>query len=263
MSIESITARERETLQLLARERLRNSLLAAISHDLRTPLASLVAMAESLTLAEAPIVGRFAALAHDIREVAVRMNCQVNNLLDMLRLPSGQVTLGCQWLPLDEAVGCALHAMGSVLHARRVRCALPSDLPLLYVDPILFDRVLCNLFENAAKYTPMDSPVEISAEAEADCVRILVDDRGPGLTKHREEAIFRMFERDCTKDAPGVGLGLAICRAIVEAHGGTITGESRSGGGARFAITLPHRSPPGRAAGDRFVRSSGIRRGGA
>jgi two-component system, OmpR family, sensor histidine kinase KdpD len=246
MSSESITAREREALHLLARERLRNALLAAISHDLRTPLAALVGMAESLTLADGSPERRYGELARGIREIAARVNSQVNNLLDMTRLQCGQVDLGCQWLPLEEAIGGALHAMESVLDARRVRTTLPLGLPLLYVSPVLFDRVLCNLLENAAKYSPASSPIEISAEAAADQVRIFVDDRGPGLTQHREEVIFRMFERDCKERAtPGLGLGLAICRAIVEAHGGTITGESRPGGGARFAITLPLGEPPG------------------
>ena len=242
---ESITERERRVLDLLARERLRNSLLAAISHDLRTPLAGLVSMAESLALADAPPAGRSAELARNIRDAAARMNTQVNNLLDMMRLRPGQVELGCQWLPLEEAVGCALRSAQGVLDARRVSTSIPSDLPLLYVDPGLFDRVLCNLLENAAKYTPAGSPVEISAERATDQVRIHIDDQGPGLAKQREQAIFRMFDRDCSDDAvAGLGLGLAICRAIVEAHDGTITGESRPVGGARFTITLPLGEPP-------------------
>jgi two-component system sensor histidine kinase KdpD len=224
---------------------LRNSLLAAISHDLRTPLAALVGMAESLALVDVSPAGRVGHLARNIREAAARMSSQVDNLLDMARLQSGRVDLGCQWLPLEEAIGGALHAMDSALDRRRVSTTLPPDLPLLYVGPALFDRVLCNLFENAAKYTPAGSPIEISAEATADQVRIFIDDRGPGLAKHREEAIFEMFERGCKQSAtPGVGLGLAICRAIVEAHGGTIIGQTRPDGGARFAISLPRGEPP-------------------
>ena len=245
MSSESITERERRALDLLARERLRNSLLAAISHDLRTPLAGLVSMAESLALTDASHEERHLELARNIRDAATRMNAQVNNLLDMMRLRNGQVDLGCQWVPLEEAVGCALRSTEGVLDARRVSASIPDDLPLLYVDPALFDRVLCNLLENAAKYTPAASPIEISAELATDQVRIYIDDRGPGLAKHREEAIFRMFERDCSDaGVAGTGLGLAICRAIVEAHDGTIVGESRVVGGARFTITLPLGEPP-------------------
>jgi two-component system sensor histidine kinase KdpD len=226
-------------------ERLRNSLLAAISHDLRTPLAALVGMADSLALGGDAPDGRRAELALNIREAATRMSSQVNNLLDMARLQSGEVRLARQWLPLEEAVGSALRAMAGALDACRVRTRLSPDLPLLHVDPVLFERVLCNVLENAVKYTPAGSPIEIAAEVAGDRVRIVVDDWGPGLPKNREEAIFQMFERGRKESAtPGVGLGLAICRAIVGAHDGTITGENRAGGGARFIIELPRDEPP-------------------
>ena len=226
-------------------ERLRNSLLAAISHDLRTPLAALVGMADSLAMMQPPGDSRQAELAGSIREAALRMSSQVSNLLDMARLQSGQVQLNLQWLPLEEAVGSALRAMEGTLDARRVRVALPPDLPLLHVDAALFERVLCNVLENAGKYTPPGSPIEIAAAVAGDRVKVMVDDHGPGLPKSREEAIFQMFERGRKETAtPGVGLGLAICRAIVEAHGGSITGQTRPGGGARFTIELPRGEPP-------------------
>jgi two-component system sensor histidine kinase KdpD len=126
-----------------------------------------------------------------------------------------------------------------------VKVALPSELPLLRVDPALFERVLCNLLENAAKYTPPGTPIEIGATADDERIRIVVDDHGPGLPKNREESIFQMFERGRKESAtPGVGLGLAICRAIVDAHRGTISGETRRGGGARFTIELPRVEAP-------------------
>jgi two-component system sensor histidine kinase KdpD len=234
-----------ETTVQMESERLRHSLLAAISHDLRTPLAALVAMADSLDIVLAGRVGRETELAQSIREAALRMSALVNNLLDMARLQSGHVQLNRQWLPLEEAVGGALRALQGTLDARRVRVKLPAELPLLHVDPALFERVLCNLLENAGKYTPAGSAIEVGATTAGDEVRIMVDDHGPGLPKHREEAIFQMFERGRKESAtPGVGLGLAICRAIVEAHGGHIVGETRPGGGARFTITLPRDEPP-------------------
>jgi two-component system sensor histidine kinase KdpD len=226
-------------------ERLRNSLLAAISHDLRTPLAALVGMADSLAMGAPGADGRPAEVARSIREAALRMNSQVNNLLDMARLQSGQVQLSRQWLPLEEAVGGALRAMTGTLDPHRVRTALPPDLPLLHVDPALFERVLCNLLENADKYTPAGTLIEIGASTVGEHIRIVIDDHGPGLPANREEAIFQMFERGKKESAtPGVGLGLAICRAIVEAHGGTIVGQTRPGGGARFVIELPRGEPP-------------------
>ena len=226
-------------------ERLRNSLLAAISHDLRTPLAALVGMAESLTMMQLPLASPELETAHRIRDAAMRMNSLVSNMLDMARLQSGPVQLNRQWQPLEEVIGTALKAMSSVLENRRVKVQLAGDLPLVDIDAVLFERVLCNLLENATKYTPPASPVDIGAQAVGDQVVITVEDVGPGLPKGKEAAIFDMFERGRKESAtPGVGLGLAICRSIVEAHGGTIRGETRPLGGARFTIELPRGNPP-------------------
>jgi two-component system sensor histidine kinase KdpD len=226
-------------------ERLRNSLLSAISHDLRTPLASLAALADSMGLTQPPPSGAQTQIVEAMRDAAMRMSSLVNNLLDMARLQSGQVQLNRQWQPLEEVVGSALKAMGSVLAARPLQVALPGDLPLLHIDAVLIERVLCNLLENALKYTPPGSPIEISASSGTDAVQVSVEDRGPGLPTGREEVIFEKFERGKKESATsGVGLGLAICRAIVEAHGGTIRGETRAESGARFSFSLPRGVPP-------------------
>jgi two-component system sensor histidine kinase KdpD len=233
------------TIVQMESERLRNSLLAAISHDLRTPLAALVSMADTLAMTAGGEGGRAGEIARAMREAASRMSSQVANLLDMARLQSGDVQLRRQWLPLEEALGGALRAMQGALDPSRVKVSLPADLPLVQIDPALFERVLCNLLENAAKYTPPHTPLSIGANVVGDRIRIVLDDHGPGLPAHREEAIFEKFERGRKESAtPGVGLGLAICRAIVEAHGGTIRGETRAGGGARFIIELPRGEPP-------------------
>ena len=226
-------------------ERLRNSLLAAISHDLRTPLSALVGMAESLAMMKLPGTPVELETAHRIKDAALRMNSLVSNMLDMARLQSGPVQLNRQWQPLEEVIGTALKAMSSVLEQRSVKVALADDLPLVDIDAVLFERVLCNLLENAAKYTQPGSPIDIAAEAAGDLVVITVDDTGPGLPKGKESAIFDMFERGRKESStPGVGLGLAICRAIVEAHGGKIRGETKPQGGARFTIELPRGVPP-------------------
>jgi two-component system sensor histidine kinase KdpD len=233
-----------DTTVQMESERLRNSLLAAISHDLRTPLSALVGMSDSLAMTAEPS-SRQAQIAQSMREASLRMSSQVSNLLDMAKLQSGHVQLNRQWLPLEEAVGGALRALNGMLDPQRVRTHLPADLPMIHVDASLFERVLCNLLENTVKYTPEASPIEIGAAVLEDRVKIFVDDHGPGLPKNREEAIFQMFERGRKESAtPGVGLGLAICRAIMGAHGGTITGENRAGGGARFIIDLPRGEPP-------------------
>jgi len=230
----------------MASERLRNSLLSAISHDLRTPLAALVAMAESLAATELPPASSAHETALRMKDAALRMNSLVTNLLDMARLQSGPVQLNLQWQPLEEVVGAALRVLQASLAQRRVSVRLAPELPLLHIDAVLFERVLCNLLENAAKYTPADSPIEIRAGVAGDRVEICVDDHGPGLPAGRETAIFDKFERGHKESAtPGVGLGLAICRAIVEAHGGTIFGLTRGDGGARFVIALPRGTPPG------------------
>lgn len=233
-----------DTTVQMESERLRNSLLAAISHDLRTPLSSLVGMSDSLAMTAEPN-SRQAQIAQSMRDASLRMSSQVSNLLDMAKLQSGHVQLNQQWVPLEEAIGGALRALTGMIEPQRVRSCIPADLPMLHVDAALFERVLCNLLENAVKYTPTGSLIDIGAEAVGDRVKVFIDDHGPGLPRNREEAIFQMFERGRKESAlPGVGLGLAICRAIVSAHGGTVTGENRPGGGARFTIDLPRGDPP-------------------
>jgi two-component system sensor histidine kinase KdpD len=239
-------------------ERLRNSLLSAISHDLRTPLAALVGLADSLALTRPPLAAQQQEIAQAMRQSALRMNALVANLLDMARLESGAVQLNRQWQPLEEVVGSALAAVAPALAGRPVHVALADDLPLLHLDAALIERVLVNLLENAAKYTPPGSAIEIRARADAGEVIVNVDDHGPGLPRGREEAIFEKFERGRKESAtPGVGLGLAICRAILQAHGGTISGQTRpggpAGGGARFTITLPRGEPPSDVGSDQAL----------
>jgi len=230
-------------------ERLRNSLLSAISHDLRTPLAALVGLADTLQLAQPPLLPAQAEVATAMHESAQRMNALVANLLDMARLESGGVPLRREWQPLEEVLGSALAACQPVLVRHPVELQLPDDLPLLHLDGTLIERVLANLLENAAKYTPPATPIRIAATALEQELRITVDDDGPGLPPGREEAVFEKFERGSKEQAaPGVGLGLAICRAIVQAHGGRIWGENRLQegrvAGARFVIVLPRGTPP-------------------
>jgi len=246
--IHYIDVAQKSTLQIES-ERLRNSLLSAISHDLRTPLAALVGLADTLTLTRPPPSEAQREIAASIRQSALRMNALVNNLLDMARLESGAVRFNLAWQPLEEVVGGALAACATTLAGRPLGVALADDLPLLQLDAVLIERVLVNLLENAAKFTPAGSAIEIGARAEGDRVVVTIDDHGPGLPKGREELVFEKFERGARESAtPGVGLGLAICRAIVNAHGGTIRGENRLAGervqGARFTIMLPRGEPP-------------------
>jgi two-component system sensor histidine kinase KdpD len=235
---------QKSTLQMES-ERLRNSLLSAISHDLRNPLASLVGFADTLQMTNPPPTPQQQELVAAMRNSAMRMNALVVNLLDMARLESGAVQLNRQWQPLEEVVGSALGASASMLEGHPLKVRLAPDLPLLHLDAVLIERVLVNLLENACKYTPSDTPIEIEAHADSENVLLSVNDRGPGLPSGREEAMFEKFARGKSESAtPGVGLGLAICRAIMQAHGGAIRGVTRSGGGASFILTLPRGEPP-------------------
>ncbi|KVH65117.1 sensor histidine kinase [Burkholderia cepacia] len=255
----------RDALVNMESERLRNSLLSAISHDLRTPLTTIVGFSSMLANGRAAAQGGDAAAAERfaqregelvdaIHDEALRMTGIVTNLLDMARLQAGSLQLKRQWSLLEETVGAALAACRRVLSRHPARVVLPADLPLLQMDAVLMERLFTNLFENAAKYTPPDTPLEIGAERVTDdglpFVRVHVDDHGPGLPAGMETRIFDKFTRGEKESAtPGIGLGLAICRAIVEAHGGKIGALNRTAPdghvtGARFWFTLPVETPP-------------------
>ena len=225
-------------------ERLRNSLLSALSHDLRTPLAVVYGLADTLAALPAlPEAGR--EMAQALQRESQRINAMVNNLLDMARLQSGAVQLRLQWQPVEEVVGSALQAMQPILGDHPVSTDLPADLPMINLDAVLIERVLCNLLENAVKYTPPGSQIRISAALQGRDLRLSVADNGPGLPPGREEALFEKFARAKSETStPGVGLGLAICRAIMQAHGGSIRAEPAPGGGAAFVLTLPLGTPP-------------------
>ncbi|ALG67657.1 two-component system sensor histidine kinase KdpD [Beggiatoa leptomitoformis] len=225
-------------------ERLRNSLLSALSHDLRTPLTALVGLSESL-LRSKPLTEVQQTLSAALHKEALRMSQLVSNLLDMARIQSGEVKLNLQWQALEEVVGSALRASDSFLGQHEIQLRMAQDLPLIPIDAVLIERVLCNLLENASKYTPAGSRITITAEVGHDFLDVAVNDNGPGLPVGKEETIFEKFTRGERESAtPGIGLGLAICRAIIEAHGGTIRARQVLGGGASILFTLPLGTPP-------------------
>jgi two-component system sensor histidine kinase KdpD len=176
----------------------------------------------------------------------MRMAQLVDSLLEMARLQAGAVTLRRDWQSLEELTGSAIAAVASLLGGRDVQAEIPPDFPLLYCDAVLIERVLVNLIENARRHTPAGTPVGISAAVGAEVAEVSVWDDGPGLPPGDPERLFAKFMRgDKESSVPGVGLGLAICRTIVEAHGGTIRAENRREGGARFVFTLPLATAPG------------------
>jgi len=222
-------------------ERMRNSLLSAISHDLRTPLAVIAGSASTLVEGAAALPeSKRKEMAQAIYDQARQMTQQVNNILDMTRFQIGAPQLNRQWQPLEEIVGAVLNRMQAGLQGRKVAVDLPEDLPLVLVDGALIAQVLSNLLENAVKYTPPGSPIEIEAWAAGDEITVSVVDRGPGIKPGDEERVFEKFHRGEPEGAVGgAGLGLTICRAIVEAHGGRIWAENRFVGGTMFCFTLP------------------------
>ncbi|MBK7581610.1 MAG: sensor histidine kinase KdpD [Myxococcales bacterium] len=225
-------------------EEMRSSLLSAVSHDLRTPLASITGAATSLRDDANLGIETKAELVESIVDQAERLEHLVANLLDMTRLESGGFALRRDWVPLDEMIGSALTRLEVRLGARKVMVSIAADVPLVSVDPVLFEQVFVNLFENAVKYTPAGSPIEIDARSDGERVEISVIDHGPGLPSGAETRVFDKFYRGPHIGVSGAGLGLPICKGIVEAHGGTIGAETRSSGGAVFHISIPRGGTP-------------------
>jgi two-component system sensor histidine kinase KdpD len=184
-------------------------------------------------------------LANALRDEARRMSTLVANLLDMARIQSGGVKLNLQWQLVEETIGSALRACRWQLGTRTVGTRIPRGLPLVRFDATLLERVLCNLLENAGKYTPPQATVTITARTEEGELRVAVCDDGPGLPAGQEDALFEKFVRGQQESSiSGVGLGLAICRAIVEAHGGRMRAWNQLDAGACFEFSLPLGEPP-------------------
>jgi len=221
-------------------ERLRNTLLSSVSHDLRTPLTVIAGSASSLLEGEGSLDPQTKReLSQTIYEEAKRLDRLVHNLLEMSRLQSGQVKLNQEWHVLEEVVGCALAQLEAQLQDYPVVINLPPDLPMVRIDALLMERVFINLLENAAKYTPAQTPVEISGRMGDKELLVEVADRGPGLAPGDEELVFEKFYQASAGSTRGVGLGLTICRNIIEAHGGRIWAANRPGGGTVFSFTIP------------------------
>ncbi|WP_312998009.1 two-component system sensor histidine kinase KdpD [Leclercia sp.] len=241
----ALTASEEQARLASERESIRNSLLAALSHDLRTPLTVLFGQSEILTLDLAAEGSRHAPQASEIRQHVLNTTRLVNNLLDMARIQSGGFNLKKEWLTLEEVIGSALKTLEPGLGGRHIALDMADPLALIHVDGPLFERVLINLLENAGKYAGSRAQIGIHASVTPEQLQLEVWDTGPGIPAGQEQAIFDKFARGNKESAiPGVGLGLAICQAIVEVHGGSITAHNRPEGGAGFCVTLPRDTPP-------------------
>jgi two-component system, OmpR family, sensor histidine kinase KdpD len=226
-------------------ERLRSSVLSSLSHDLRTPLTGLVGMADAMALAAGQENETIHNSAVAIRDQACAMSHLLGNLLDMARLNAGKVKLRKDWRLFEDVIGSAIKLLKPALAQHPVKVMLATDLPLVEFDDVLLERVLCNLLENAAKYSPAGQTIEVLGFVEGGCVCLSVHDHGQGFPTEQTESLFHMFTRgEAESSTPGVGLGLAICRAIVEAHGGTIKAANHQKGGACVTLCLPLGNPP-------------------
>ncbi len=231
----------RESNSKMQAESLRNSLLSSISHDLRTPLATIIGAASTLD-ADFERLNAEARrnLVKAIQGEAYRMSDLTTKILQMARLEAGEVVLNRQWYEAEEIIGSALRRLENNLTQRHININMAHSQTLIFVDAVLLQQVLINLLENADKYSATDLPIDISLGVETGNLLISVADRGPGIPSALQEKIFAKFYQVHAESAQsGVGLGLSICRAIVEAHQGSIAVENRCGGGAVFKLRLP------------------------
>jgi two-component system sensor histidine kinase KdpD len=219
----------------------RNTLLASISHDLRTPLSAIASAGSIVAQTQFALdVYRRTTLGRLIEDKARDMSDLLSNVLDLVKLESGSEVVNRDWHMLGDLVGLAIQRNESRLSGWDVYIDIPDELPMVSLDATLFVQLLSNLLENATKYTPPGTRVDISAAWNAAGVRIVVQDNGPGWGKTDPERLFEKFSRGQVEStATGVGLGLTICRAIARLHGGEIRATANREGGARFEIDVP------------------------
>ena len=223
------------------RAALRNTLLASISHDLCGPLSAIAGAGSLVAQSDGSLDRhRRKTLGHLIEEKARDMSGLLSNVLELMRLESGSGGLQADWQALDELVGSAIGGLEHRFGGRKITVAIPEDCPPVFLDGHLTVQLLSNLLENAVKHTPASTAIVIRVTARSRDVVIVVEDDGPGFGGRDPELLFEKFERGQKEShVSGVGLGLAICRAIVHLHGGTIRAGNRVGGGARFELTFP------------------------
>ncbi|MEO8478623.1 MAG: DUF4118 domain-containing protein [Gemmatimonadota bacterium] len=240
---------ERAQIEIEA-ERLRTTLLSSVSHDLRTPLAAIEGAAGTLLLEPASDIPADVRvrLLRTIHDEADRMNRLIGNLLEMVRLESGVVPVHATWQPVEEVVGTARHRVAERIASHPLTVALAHDLPLVFIDELLFEQVLVNLLDNAIRHTPVGTRIDIRGRVAGTQLEIEVADRGQGFTPTALGTDFSSFARGgMHEDRPstaGLGLGLSICQGIMIAHGGTIRVRSRAGGGTALNLRLPLGDPP-------------------
>lgn len=224
-------------------ERLRSALLSSVSHDLRTPLATIAGAATALQAGSTLSEGARAEMVDSIVKEAEHLNDLIANLMFATRLEAGGVELRREWISVEEIVGSGLSRLREALKNRPFQTRIPTDLPLMHVDNALLPQVIHNLVDNALRYTPAGTPIEVSAWMTETSIVVRVADRGPGLTDDERAKVFLRFYRGRaarpTGERSGIGLGLTICEGIIKAHGGRMWAEPHTPGGVAFMFSLP------------------------
>jgi len=225
-------------------ERLRTSILASLSHDMRTPLTSLVGLADTLAQQKSPPEQVVTETATEIRDQALSMHHMLSNLLEMARLKANDVRLNKEWQPIDEVIGSSARLLAGALSGHPLEIRIPPELPLVNFDAVLLERVICNLLENAIKYSTPGTPIQLDVALRPERLEVSVSNQGTGFPVGRCEAVFDLFVRGETESSKGgTGIGLAICKAIITAHEGQISAENIPGG-ACVRFSLPLGIPP-------------------
>ena len=225
-------------------ETLRNTLLSSVSHDLRTPLAAITGASSTLLQPDITLDNDSRnELMKTIYEEAEHLNEIIRNVLDITRLESGAIIVKKEWQSIEEIIGVVLNRLSEKLKDHPLSVSLSADLPLVPFDALLIEQVMMNLLDNAVKYTPRETPLDLFATLKENSMLVELADRGPGIPEGEEKRIFEKFVRGSASKG-GIGLGLAICRTIITAHGGDIWAENRPGGGAVFRFTLPVTGKP-------------------
>jgi len=235
----ALSARRAAVLQ--ETDKLQRALLNSVSHNLRSPLASVLGVLNTI-LEDGSLLNPLTqhSLLETAREEAVRLDGLVRNLLDMTRLEGGSIRVKTERCDLHDVVAAALHQLGAAADGRAVSVSIAPDLPLVPMDDVLIVQVLVNLLDNALKYSPRDAPIELEAKTEGEELAVRVRDRGCGIAEHELERVFEKFFRAASPEAPkGAGLGLSICKGFIDVHRGRILAGRRPEGGSELSFFLP------------------------
>lgn len=233
-SAQKALAAEMET----ERERIISSLLSSVSHDFRTPLTSISGAVSTLLEGDNISNEDRRDLLEAINEESTRLNRLIEKILQITKIESGNLHIHKEIRSLEEIIGGTVNRLRPLLKSRTITTKIPDDLGVP-LDDLLIEQVMVNLLENAVRYTPENSPIDIVALKKGNQVWVEVQDRGPGISKQAQESIFEKFYRSSKRDGWGSGLGLAICQGIIKIHQGQIGVKDREGGGSIFYFSLP------------------------